>query len=76
MDVQENVLLRLMDTVFGAFAIVMKEYLPYMSEEAKAKWSLGAELVKRLKDILKCIICLFVSCFDGAIRFVESCGGG
>lgn len=76
MDMQENIRLRLTDSVFGAFALAVKECLPYMPEEEKEKWPLVTGIAECPKEILKCAMYLFAGYIDGAIQFAQSCGGG
>lgn len=73
---QEIIRLRLTDSVFGAFALAVKECMPYMPDETKEKWPLVAGLAERPKEIIKCAMYLFASYIDRAIQFAQSCGGG
>lgn len=75
-DLQENIRLRLTDSMFGLFALTAKEWMPYIPGEVKANRPLVTELAEQPKEILKCAMYLFAGYIDGAIHFAQTCGGG
>lgn len=75
-DMHTNVRMRLTDSMYGKFAVGLKDMLPYLPDEVKEKWSFLVDLTERPAEILKCGMYLFCGYIDGAIQFTRSCGGG